>query len=112
MEGAFQNILTEIYHIVNQNQRPAAANNGSQPEAPTIQVCCNYCPTTLTILVSYRLEQLLIRNKKRNLYVEHVDSSNSDGGHFKLLSDVPQKFYHHLTLVKIILSTIVFLLIM
>ena len=38
VEPAFQNILTEIYHIVNQNQRPAAANNGSQPEATTIQV--------------------------------------------------------------------------
>jgi len=38
VEAAFQNILTEIYHIVNQNQRPAAANNGSQPETTTIQV--------------------------------------------------------------------------
>ena len=38
VEAAFQNILTEIYHIVNQNQRPVAPDNGSPSEMPTIHV--------------------------------------------------------------------------
>lgn len=78
VEAAFQNILTEIYHIVNQNQRPAAGNNGSQPEAPTIQVMVKDLQPTTLIVLNCRSDRLLMQTKRRDHYVEHVDSNNSD----------------------------------
>lgn len=96
VEAAFQNILTEIYHIVNQNQRPTAANNGSQPEAPTIQVLLYLLPCCI-ILYHIRLDQLLIQNKKRDLYVVHVDNNNSDGGHLVILINIREVLSSHLT---------------